>query len=260
MLSLRKLEIGPRLILAAVLLLMVLPLAASASTVILDGAPLTYTGTNGSNLAAEAVFTLTTSTINTNINNLTVVLTNTSTSDVTAPAEVLTALFFNSVPSPLTPVSAVVTAGSTVFFGGTDPDGVVGGEWAYRAGYGTSSAGFSIFGPGDRFPGTNLQGPDSPDGIQYGLTSAGDNPLTGNQKVTGSQALIHNSVTFTLSTAANQIDFSGVRFQYGTALTDPSVTGTPSGGGVIPVPPSVWLLASGLVGLGLLGWRRRSGR
>jgi len=29
------------------------------------------------------------------------------------------------------------------------------------------------------------------------------------------------------------------------------------GGGVIPVPPTVWLLGSGLVGIGLLGWRRK---
>ena len=29
-------------------------------------------------------------------------------------------------------------------------------------------------------------------------------------------------------------------------------------GGVVPLPPSILLLGSGLMGLGLFGWRRRS--
>src|SRR5262249_38071850 len=136
--------------------------------------------------------------------------TNTSDGDVLMPVDVLTAVFFD-VSGPalsLTPTSAVLNGGSTVFFGTTDPGNVVGGEWAYKGGlvgepagdhYGISSTGINLFGPGDRFPGNNLQGPDSPDGLQYGITSAGDNPATGNSPVTGDNALIQNSVVFHLS-------------------------------------------------------------
>lgn len=58
--------------------------------------------------------------------------------DVLAPADVLTALFWdvNGVSLSLTSVSAVLASGSSVVF---DPDGqpaggVVGGEWAYEGG------------------------------------------------------------------------------------------------------------------------------
>jgi hypothetical protein len=42
---------------------------------------------------------------------------------------------------------------------------------------------------------------DSPDGLQYGITSGSDNPSTGNAAVTGANALIQNSVVFTFSGA-----------------------------------------------------------
>jgi hypothetical protein len=64
---------------------------------------------------------------------------------------------------------------------------VVGGEWAYKAGihgphgqdYGISSTGLDIFGSSGRFPGPNLQGPNAVDGLQFGITSAGDDPASG---------------------------------------------------------------------------------
>jgi hypothetical protein len=142
---------------------------------------------------------------------------------------VLTAVFFNSSDDSLTKVSAALAAGSFVYNGGTDPGNVVGGEWAYKslsvAGlpeHGISSAGLGLFGPPDRFTGNNLQGPDSPNGLQYGITSAGDNLATGNGDFTGT-ALIKNSVVFTFSGwTGGDVSVPGVisniRFQYGTGL------------------------------------------
>jgi hypothetical protein len=196
-------------------------------------------------------------------NLLQVTLINISPYDVEVPSEVLTALFFDIAGNPsLIPISALLRQGSMVWFGTTDPGGVVGGEWAYASGLsgapggawqGISSAGFGLFGPHDLFPGTNLQGPDSPDGVQYGITSAGDNPLTGNQAVTGKNALIHNSVVFTLANLPIGFDLSDIRnvsFQYGTDLRE----GTFSDG--TPEPASLFLVAP--VILVLAAWRYRT--
>ena len=200
--------------------------------------------------AASALFDATGST-------LTVTLTNTSAFDSLIPVDILTALFFDigGAPLTLTTSSAVLGAGSTVLFGGTDPGGVVGGEWAYVAGltgapfdaaYGISSSGLGLFGPAALFPGTNLQGPDSPDGLQYGITSLLDNPATGNTPVTGENALIQNSVVFKLEglpVGFSTTSIGNVSFQYGTSLSEPN----------IPAPGSLALLAIG----GLAAFRRR---
>jgi hypothetical protein len=208
---------------------------------------------SGGNRAASATFA-------TSGTNLVVTLTNTSSADVLIPVDVLTAVFFDfagSAPA-LTRTSGVLNSGSTVLFGGTDPGNVVGGEWAYVGGgftggphgshYGISSTGVGLFGPADLFPGTNLQGPSSPDGLQYGITSAGDNPATGNSPVTGDNALIRNSVVFTLGNLPAGFDpslsIANVSFQYGTALEDPNLQ-TPAPG------------AAALLSLGVLGFGRR---
>jgi hypothetical protein len=213
---------------------------------------LTATASQG-NLAASATFDVQGS-------NLVVTLTNTSLEDVLVPADVLTSVFFDFGSSlVLTPVSAVLDAGSVVHFGGTDPGGVVGGEWAYRAAlagaphgaaYGISSSGLGLFGPADLFPGSDLSPPASPNGLNYGITSAGDDMATGNAAVTGSIPLIQNAVVFTLSGLPEGFDptasIQNISFQYGTALTDPN----------LPTPAPT----SGVIALGgalLLARRRR---
>lgn len=221
---------------------------ASAGTA--SAAPITFTTSVGGR-AALATF-------ETAGNDLVVTLTNTSAADVLVPAHVLTALFFevSGAPLGLAPVSAVVPSGSTVWFGVTDPGGVIGGEWAYREGltgtpgglsYGISSTGLDLFGPADRFPGSNLQGPISVGGLEYGITSAGDDPTTGNAPVTGANALVHHSVVFTLAGLPAGFDpatrISGVSWQYGTSLSEPH----------IPEPGT--LAGVGLAGL--IGLRRR---
>jgi hypothetical protein len=219
-------------------------------------APITFSASSGT-LAANAVFDIVGG-------NLQVTLTNTSSYDVLVPADVLTAVFFNMAGNPtLTPLSVVLASGSTVLFPfsgtGTDPGGVVGGEFAYKSGltgapggasYGVSNSGLSpLFGPPDLFPGTDLQSPLSPDGIQYGITSAGDNPATGNTPVTGTNALIKNSVVITLSGLQTNFDLaniSNVSFQYGTDLSEPNIK--------VPEAGALLLFGTGLVGL--VGYRR----
>jgi hypothetical protein len=217
-----------------------------------EAAPITFSGSSGS-LAASVTFA-------TSGTDLLVTLTNASAADVLVPADVLTAVFFDSsTPLTLTRTSAVLAGGSAVFFGPSDPGGVVGGEWAYLGNvaavsqdYGIGSAGLGVFGPGDVFPGSNLQGPASPNGLQYGLTSAGDNLAAGNAAVTGCFALIRNSVVFTLSGLPAGFEpsaaIASVRFQYGTALSEPSFGGGSSTQSV-PEPLSVMLVGSGLAGV-----------
>jgi len=216
------------------------------------GADLTFSDSQGS-LAASAKFEVSGT-------DLIVTLTNTSAADALVPVDILTGLFFDVSGGALslTQVSAVVPAGSFVHNGPTDPGGVVGGEWAYKTGlaggpgsasYGIGSAGFGLFGPADLFPGTDLQPPTSPDGLQYGVTSAGDNLATGNAPLTnGSNALIKNEVVFTLSGLPVGFDpmtqIGNVWFQYGTALDEPH----------FPEPASAMLL--GLAAVGILRRRR----
>jgi hypothetical protein len=189
---------------------------------------------------------------------LQVTLTNTGSGDPAAPGDILTALFFNLAGDPsLSRDSAVLGAGSTVIHGptpSTDPGGVVGGEWAYNntqsvfgANEGISSAGFGTFGVGDVFPGSNLQGPTSVNGIQYGITTAFD---TGGNDNTGisSVGLIQNQVVFTLDNFTGTLaDISHVSFQYGTALTETNIPANVPDGG-----RTAMLLGLSLSGLGFV--------
>lgn len=212
-----------------------------------------FTGTNGSNLNANATFDVVG-------NQLIVVLSNVSTWDVDVPVDILTAVFFDYAGGalPLTSTSAVLTPGSIVLFGTTDPGGVVGGEWAYGSGLsgapysaknGISSAGFGLFGSAT-FPGSDLNSPAAVNGLNYGITSLGDNPATGNQMVTGGEPLIKHSVTFTLTGLPTGFDLSkigNVSFQYGTGLNEPNITGgkDKSGEPAVPGPAAVVPFAVG---------------
>lgn len=234
-----------------------LALLALAGT---SGAGIIFTGTSGSH-AASAEFSVSVS------GELVVTLTNTAAADVLVPADILTAVFFNVTGGALTLTrdSAVLGAGSSVIY---DPDGqpaggVVGGEWAFRSGslniggpgnrgYGISSTGVGLFGPGDRFPGPDLHPPTSPNGLEYGITSAGDNPATGNGGVTGSGGLIKNAVVFTLGGVGANFDLSrigNVYFFYGTAIDEGGYDGN-----LVPTPGALSLL--GLAGFAAIRRRR----
>ena len=202
------------------------------------------------NLAASANFSASGPT-------LTITLTNTSAFDVLVPADVLTALFFDcdGPALNLTPVSAILNGGSVVHFDAPPPAGNVGGEWEWEesfsnpapqgAAYGISSSGFTLFGSGEMFGPGDLDPPTNVDGLNYGITSAGDNTATGNAPVTGGVPLIQNSVVFTLTGLPGDFDEScinNVNWQYGTGLDEPN----------IPEPAAVILLS-----LGALALRRR---
>ena len=225
-------------------------------------APLTFEGAQGS-LGASATFDVSGS-------NLVVTLRNTSANDVMVPADVLTGLFFDIAGSPgLTQQTAVLAPGAQVHFGSTDPGGAVGGEWAYRQGlagapgstsYGISSSGLGLFGRGDLFLGSNLDGPRSPGGLEYGILSAGDDVGTGNRPVTGKDPLIQHGVTFTLGGVPSNFspsDVSNVQFQYGTNLSEPNFGGNPNVD--VPEPGTMLLLAAGAAVL-VAKARRRSRR
>jgi hypothetical protein len=209
-------------------------------------ADIVFTGTNGSNLSASVTFAI-------DGNNLVITLTNTSLSDVMTSSQVLTAVFF-STPGSLTPVSANVAAGSDVnnpTDAGDDEFPSVGGEWAYKSGLniGGSSSGISssglddLFGSGDAYFGdVDLDPPQSPNGISYGITSAGDDPTTANGGLVD-EALIQNSVVFTLSgwnSNWSLSDITNVWFQYGTSLDEPNLA--------VPEPGVIALLTVGLIG------------
>ncbi|GJQ30105.1 MAG: hypothetical protein HBSAPP03_19890 [Phycisphaerae bacterium] len=225
--------------------------AVSAASVMalssMAGASVSFNATDGAGRSATAEFDV-------QGGQLVVTLTNDASMDVLIPVHVLTCLFFeySGGSLSLTPVSAQLNAGSVVFFG-SNGGGNVGGEWAYvggavwpeGSGYGIGSAGLGVFGASN-FNGPDLDPPGAVNGLNYGITTAGDNPATGNAQVTGNVPLIKNSVVFRLSGLPGNFNLNNIHnvwFQYGTDFSEPRT----------PAPGALALLGLG----GLLISRRR---
>lgn len=192
---------------------------------------------------------------------LRVILTN-AAADADKRMEVLTAVFFDVAGSDAgtwTKISAAVASGSRALHGQTGVTIVpeitaVGGEWAFKEitdsplpDYGISASGFDIFGKLDLFnPPANLDGPDSPNGSNFGIVPQGYDASSDSDM---SVPLISYAVVFEFGNVSGLTGISNVVFQYGTDLGDPRI---PDGFGKPPqVPEPTTMLA--LLGMTLTG-------
>jgi PEP-CTERM motif len=234
-------------------------------------AAVTFTGTNGS-LAAAATFDI----VGT---QLKVTLSNTSSADVTDASQVLTGVFFKVGGTNSLAIGAgtsAITGGDTnnanIFVSAAGAN--VSSEWAYLGGLnqyganaGISSSGLGIFGPGDRFDTVgNLIGPTSPNGVEYGITSANDNINTGNGSIGLGDPLTKGSVSFLLNFSTFSLAQIGtVTFQYGTSLTETHFCGGSGcgpgggggGGGSAPEPGTALLAGLAMAAAVLVRRRKR---
>jgi hypothetical protein len=204
---------------------------------------------------------------------LIVTLENTATADVAVPTDVLTGVFFDieGFGGALTGESALLTEvmASSVLFGsglgdtgdGYNGAGDIGSEAGYRIGASSEIAGLGDHAIGmvgmddflgvntrfDQVAGHNLQGPDSPNGIQYGIVNSGYTG-GGNSPIDGPNALITSGVIFTFSgfSGLREADISNIAFNYGTGLNP------------IPEPSAALVFSLGLLVVGRhLGIRKR---
>jgi hypothetical protein len=234
-------------------------------------------GSDGSNtLQAKVSFSVSGS-------HLVIDLSNTATFKTLGPSDILTAVYFDIKGNPkLSNPTAVVATGSVLFQ--TPSQSILKtpaslmfkstpGGWDYESG-GTKSVsenyGFGTAGL-DRFAGGTSSGGNGGPG-NYGVAqneafTSFSGYLNNNKKSTDPTPLVKDTVEFTLSglpTTFKLSDISDVRFQYGTSLSGPSVSGAfqgpPTVQAVAPEPSSLVLAALGALGFLGYGLRKRIGK
>jgi hypothetical protein len=220
--------------------------SAVALTLTPQAQAILFTGTSGDR-SASADFTQAG-------NTLTIKLSNLSAVDVGDPTDILTAFYFNLAGGTVLNPNSAINGPLGGINGGPAAGANVGDEWQYLAGInvqgatrGISSTGLGIFGSGN-FDGVG----NNVNGLSYGIVSASSVTGDGNGGVDGNP-LSRGSVTFTLTFTGGPLNLnniSGVVFQYGTALTEPTVPGRPPGDTVPDGGATVALLGLGLVALG----------
>jgi hypothetical protein len=217
-------------------------------------AGLVYSGSNG-NLSGSAHFSL-------SGNTLTVILTDTTTTPVSDNGSTLGGVFFNTT-TPLTAVSAALTPGSFIANGSIVNN--VGEGWLYAHPVGgtaynseIASVGYTV-GFGDSAAQPFFNPPVTPlDGADYSLVGTGGIMPNGGLK----SPLFQNSLTFRL-TVGQGFSLSelgnSVRLQFGTSLSETSITtGPPSDDSpAVPEPATIIAALSGILPLGLVVLRRR---
>lgn len=209
--------------------------------------------------------------------------------DAMVPTDMLTGLYFNGTgtglsinkPSSSTKGKVLLSAGSKVYLNGSVksvPGDDVSTEYAFKQSFsvssttyqnGISSSGMGVFGKFDRFNQTgNLSGTDAPGGLEYAITTDKDKSSTFNGGVKDNE-IIQNAVDIILYKTGgvfNLNNITSVRFQYGTAFYEPSITVTKtdnpggfSGFGTpvaTPAPSALLLSLLGVPAFALLRRRR----
>jgi hypothetical protein len=215
----------------------------------------TFTGTNAaSDLGASATFSLLGG------GQLQVTLENTYSGDTADQSHILTGVFFAGA-NGLTPVSATAAAGSLEWIGSSsstpESSTVLGTEWAYSSGASAPGDGTAgIVSSGYYTPGSgNFASPgDMLDGSAYGIISKGYAGSDGDGL--DDRQYIQDEMIFVLSGFTGSLSgISDVSFQYGTMLSEPSLTDVAE---VTPTPEPEALIPISLVAAVVwMGCRRR---
>lgn len=247
-----------------------LPSSVSAEPVLFTGTGTNTYDSQHHSLDASALFETYTVASTT---YLKITLTNTNTSDYdfdkskTVPSDVLTGLLFDVVGNTsLTLDTAWVFAPNKILNPDTGagnaeapPTGSVIGGWQYkRAASGTLTGVTQHQGLGtaglDIFKGSEVGD------VNYGIVNAAYQDGEGNTGVSNGR-VIRNAVVFTLTGISSlfnpKASISNVRFQYGTAITEPHLDGHDKPIESTPEPNTLVLSSLALVGLVVWGRRRK---